>query len=215
MSVDKEKIKQLKALKSRLKQDITIVDVGCRWGVSDIWKDLEPFTQIYGFDADAEECDRLNKGHSGKRVVFVPKALAARSGEPTLYITENPACSSLYKPDPELTNSVAELHCAREVRTTSLHVTTLDDWAKEAGVQNIDFLKLDTPGSELDILRGAEQALKSVRALEVEVEFNPIYTGQPLFSDVDQHVRKRGFVLWKLSTLAHYSNHAFAGTMLN
>jgi hypothetical protein len=44
-----------------------------------------------------------------------------------------------------------------------------------------------------------------VRALEVEVEFNPIYVGQPLFGDVDKFLRDRGFVLWKLSTLAHYS----------
>jgi hypothetical protein len=40
--------------------------------------------------------------------------------------------------------------------------------------------------------------------LEIEVELNPIYEGQPLFGDVDRFLRDRGFVLWRLSNLTHY-----------
>jgi hypothetical protein len=34
--------------------------------------------------------------------------------------------------------------------------------------------------------------------------FNPLYEGQPLFGDVDRHLRDRGFVLWRLEQLVHY-----------
>ncbi len=215
MSINPVDDHQLKGLIDRLEQNITIVDVGCRWGVSNIWNNLRPRVDIFGFDADAEECNRLNIAHRGEGITFIPKALADTAGQRTLYITSEPACSSIYKPDPNLTNNVTELFCAREVKNISLDVTTLDSWAKDAGISKIDFLKLDTQGSELDILVGAEEVLRSVRALEVEVEFNPIYIDQPLFADVDIHLRKRGYVLWKLSNMAHYSNHNFSGMTLN
>jgi FkbM family methyltransferase len=136
---------------------------------------------------------------------LVPLALADVSGERTLYLTREMACSSLYRPDSTLTGSLPELACASEVGTSKIVVTTLDEWSAANGVAEVDFIKLDTQGAELDVLRGGERALESVRGLEVEVEFNPIYIGQPLFGDVDRFLRDRGFVLWKLSTLAHYS----------
>jgi len=71
-------------------------------------------------------------------------------------------------------------------------------------VHKTGVIKLDTQGSELDILTGAINALRGVIALEIEVEFNPIYTGQPLFADVDTFLRRHGFVLWRLEHLVHY-----------
>jgi FkbM family methyltransferase len=74
-----------------------------------------------------------------------------------------------------------ELHCASEIGSTTISLSTLDEWALANDIRQIDFLKLDTQGAELDVLRGGEQSLSPVRALEIEVEFNPIYIGQPLF----------------------------------
>jgi Methyltransferase FkbM domain len=75
-------------------------------------------------------------------------------------------------------------------------------------VSRIDFIKLDTQGSELEILQGGVRALAGVRCVEVEVEFNPIYRGQPLFYEVDAFMRGQGFVLWKLTNLVHYARGA-------
>jgi hypothetical protein len=63
----------------------------------------------------------------------------------------------------------------------------------------VDFLKIDTQGSELQVLRGGAETLRSqVVALEVEVEFASLYDGQPLFRDVDAFVASCGFSLFKL-----------------
>ena len=66
-------------------------------------------------------------------------------------------------------------------------------------------MKLDTQGSELDILRGATEALRTCAIIDIEVEFNPIYEDQPLFCDVDRLMRDNGFVLWRLSDICHYA----------
>jgi len=40
-------------------------------------------------------------------------------------------------------------------------------------------------------------------ALELEVEFQALYVGQPLFADVDAFLRNRGFSLWRLRSIVH------------
>ena len=76
---------------------------------------------------------------------------------------------------------------------------TLANQLSLAGVEHVDFIKLDVQGAELPILRGAEEFLRRcVVGLEIEVEFLPLYHGQPLFGDVDAYVQSLGFELFEL-----------------
>jgi len=187
-----------------LDRDLVVVDVGCRWGFADAFvKDLDAF-HLYGFDPDKEECDRLACRYDSNRITLVPFGLADREGKSTLHLTKEPACSSLYEPDRQLTENYPALDCARKVNEIEIELTTLDLWAERSGVEYIDHIKIDTQGSELLVLNGASKALEHVRTIELEVEFNPIYKEQPLFADVDIFLRKQGFVLWKLTNLVHY-----------
>jgi len=193
----------LSSLAARLDRPLVVVDVGCRWGFEEKWKALGPQVRLIGFDADAAECEALSR-QAGDGVRYVAASLGAAPGPARLFLTREPACSSLYPPDPELIAERPELECTSLVSTTEVELTTLDAWASEEGIRDVDVLKLDTQGSELDILRGAERLLGSVRALEIEVELNPIYRGQPLFGDVDRFLREHDFVLWRLGHLVHY-----------
>lgn len=189
-----------------LERNLTIVDVGCRWGIARAWEALGSRATIVGFDPDAAECARLRTAYRGPcDVRFVAAALGDSIGTASLYVTQDPSCSSLLEPDPVLVASVPQLACVRPVRQTRVELTTLDQCAASANIDHVDFLKLDTQGTELMVLRGASASLASTRAVEVEVEFNPIYVGQPLFGDVDSFLRAKGFVLWRLKHLAHYS----------
>src|ERR1700733_7852657 len=98
-------------IKARLTRKIVVVDVGCRWGFSDIWKRLEPKVSLYGFDPDSAECERLRPAYEDQDVELVPLALADKPGQRTLFLTKDLACSSLYKPNPELTRNMPELAC--------------------------------------------------------------------------------------------------------
>lgn len=193
---------------------LVILDIGCRWGLPDTLSANSHRFQIYGFDPDPEECARLARHDANPSVSWVPLALARASGTRTLFMTQNPACSSLLQPDPELTETFPALACAREVGTAQVSTSSLDDWAEKNGIGVVDYIKLDTQGSELEILEGGERVLRSVRCLEIEVEFNPIYREQALFSHVDLFLRARGFVLWKLSNQVHYSRHGNPGSPL-
>lgn len=59
----------------------------------------------------------------------------------------------------------------------------------------VDILKLDLQGYELEALKGAEKILDSVKLVLIEVEFIPMYKNQPLFSDIDLFLRQHSFRL--------------------
>lgn len=163
---------------------------------------------LIGFDPDADECARLNSLASSHGAVrFVPVALGPEPGLATLYMTKDPGGYSVYPSSADAVEHHPGLDGGRVEQTMVIGVTTLDEWCRQEDVTGIDVIKLDTQGSELGILQGAAAMLAGVRAVEVEVQFNELYEGVPLFGDVDRFLRQHGFVLWRLKNLAHYAQH--------
>ncbi|CAN5872394.1 hypothetical protein BH23ACT12_BH23ACT12_00130 [soil metagenome] len=192
----------LASLASFLPEPLTVVDVGCRWGPDELWRAL-PNVRLLGFDPDAAECERLNQS-AGPLTRFVPIALGASAGTAELHLAAEPACSSLFPPDAELAKDRPGLALITEVGREEIQIDALDSWAQREGVGRADFLKIDTQGSGLEVLKGAGAALETAAVVEIEVEFNPIYLGQSLFGEVDTLLRKSGFVLWRMANLTHY-----------
>lgn len=194
------------ALAELLDQPLLIVDVGCRWGFADSWHQLGDKCRAVGFEPDAEECERLSRHYAGRpEVRVVPQALGAESGPATLYLTKDPVGHSLLPTVADVVQRHPGLGGGLVVGTSAVEVTTLDEWCGHEGVDRVDVIKIDTQGSELDVLRGADRTLAGVQAIEVEVEFNELYEDVPLFGEIDRYLRDRGFVLWRLRDLAHYA----------
>lgn len=195
-----------------LEGPVVVADVGCRWGATDAWGALAPELRVLAFDADAAECARLSATRApGDPVRYIPVALGATTGTATLYVAEKPACSSLFPADPVALRERPELSGTRTTATAQVQVERLDDWMARDGQRRIDVLKLDVQGAECLVIEGAREALGSVRLIESEVTFTPMYTGQALFGDVDAALRRRGFALWRLDHLVHYGRGAADG----
>jgi FkbM family methyltransferase len=193
----------LRTIAALLDRPIQAVDVGCRDGIRAEWKELGPYGSLVGFEPDGEECARLNAAARAGEIRYEPIALAASSGEATLYLTADPQSASLYPPSEDAVRRHPELWRHEPRGTTTVATTTLDEWAADRHANAIDVLKIDVQGAELDVLRGAERSITAVRALELEVEFQSLYVGQPLFGQVDDFLRARGFILWRLRDIVH------------
>lgn len=166
------------------------------------WGIFVPNLQVYGFDADPDACDEANAAAAEKGVTWqethVPLVLSDRCGTQTLYITEHPACSSLYPPNEPFLERF-RLEVMRGVATVEVETTTLDAFCQEQGIPGLDYLRVDVQGADLDVLRGAPNVVNhSLLALEIEVNFSPLYIGQPLFADIDTFLRQQGFMLMDL-----------------
>lgn len=201
---------QSQETQKRPQDPIIIMDIGCRWGFAERFLSSNYHEQfrIYGFDPDKEECARLAERYQhlpNQFVHCVPVALSKRGGARNLYLTKEPACSSLHPPIQYIADSYPALQCIRFQNIVTVDTVSLGDWAKKNNVPSMDYIKIDTQGSELEILMGAEEYLETTRCLDIEVEFNPLYEGQSLFGETDTYLRSKGFALWRLSNLVHYS----------
>lgn len=185
-----------------LPDNVVVADVGCRWGFAPHWDAFVPHVLLIGFDADEEEIRRLETAHaSDTHMQFVAQALGAEPSRSTLYLTRERGGSSLFKPDRSHLEHLPDWEGRLIDDAAEVSITTFDSWAEEAGVERVDAMKLDTQGSELAILRGAQRSLEDVRHVEVEVCFNELSEGAPLFGEIDSYLREQGFALWRLRDL--------------
>jgi FkbM family methyltransferase len=181
-----------------------LVDIGARGGPMPQLVPLAPFSHYYACEPDTKEiqtlASRLKETASWQGITLMPEAISSLEGPATLYLTKQPGLSSLLKPNDAIVNRYYRTDEFRILSTISIPTIRLDDAAERYGFRDASFLKLDTQGSELDILKSGRELLQQggLVGLYVEVEFHPFYTGQPLFSEVDGYLQSFGFSLFNL-----------------
>jgi FkbM family methyltransferase len=186
-------------LNSHLEGDrLQLIDVGARGGLDPRWERFQSNLELTAFEPDPAECELLNQDAAclPYPARFLPHAIwREASDEVPFHVVNWPVASSIFAPNEEFLRPFPEAHRLfglKEVRTIA--TVTLDEALGGAGL-GVDHLKIDVEGAELDVMSGAEKALTEALTLEVEVEFNPIFRDQPLFADVDQHLRSRGWAI--------------------
>jgi FkbM family methyltransferase len=178
---------------------IRLVDVGARGGIERPWNAIAPLVEVVGFEPSEKAFEALLRT-APPNATYLNIALGDQSGEATFYNTRGPAVASLYKPNASFLEAFEKDEGFEVLGTGVCRVDTIDHVLTEAGIERVDFVKLDTQGSELSILRGAAETLdRFVFGVETEVSFNHIYEHQPLFGDVDAFLRRYDYELFTLT----------------
>ena len=183
-----------------------VIDAGARDGLVRVLGGVAPVLRVVGFEPDAEEAARLQAeadARNGFRSIqFLPVALGREAGEQSLNLCRSGGSSSFLQPNRAFLDRFPDAQRCDVLRTVSVPVRSLDALRLDpAGglPAPVDFIKLDTQGSELNILQGAEALLRrEVVGLEVEVLFAPLYESQVVFRDIDAWLASQGFILFKL-----------------
>lgn len=127
-------------------------------------------------------------------------ALSFKDSKSTLFLNGHDGTNSLY-PRPKAGKRYyppdGDTLEKREVSTANLD-------AEFAGKQ-IDILKMDVQGSELDILKGASKLLQAgdIKLIYTEVCFIPHYEGAPLFDAIFQYLDSFGYSLYGIYNEMH------------
>ena len=173
---------------------ILLMDVGARGSAPPEFESMRRHVRRIGFEPDPEECRNLNAGDQG---TFFPTLIADQPGHQTLHLYRDRGISSVLNLSERYQRLwIGEMPVDATYESVAI---TIDGFLSEHFELSPDFLKLDTQGSELAILRGAKDALRRIGLVEVEVEFVEMYEGQPLFVDVVQLMTNEGFELLYLN----------------
>ncbi len=182
---------------------IKIVDVGARGKTRSELNALAPVAELYAFEPEGDAAEWLRGAASPKsdwraRHV-VAEALGDRRASATLQVMRQPSLSSLREPDVAVAADYPYASLFEVSERQEVSLVTLDDAAERHGFRDACILKIDAPAYELEVLRGGEHLLRgSILGVFVETQMQPLYSGAPLFADVDQHLRQRGFELFDL-----------------
>ena len=194
-----------------------LMDIGCSGGIAPTWRVYEPDLRALGVDPVVAECARLTAAEKNPQVRYQAAFVGlpddhpfnrARSGEPP----------TRRNPWARLSSATAtEFLAQRVTQETKLPVLntwqaeplapvrkfTVDELAAREGLTQLDFLKIDIDGHDLEALHSAEKLIREGPVLGLALEVN--YYGSTLahehtFHNTDRLMRAWGFDLFGLTT---------------
>jgi FkbM family methyltransferase len=161
---------------------------------------LMPAATFHCFEPDPSLADELNATFRDNTSVHIVNAAIGNSiGKAMFNVNVSKPTNSLL-PISEMLQSDIKSMCQLE-RQVEVEVTTIDAYCLKQGLKQVDVLKLDLQGYDYWALQGAEETLKRVNVVLVEVLFSEIYQGCRLFPDILYLMREAGFDLYTLCGL--------------
>ncbi len=166
----------------------TILDIGAFEGDwARMAKAIWPDAQITMIEANEEKRGCLNSAAGDVDAQLHFALLGPEDGkEVTFHVMESGS-------------SVFEEESAYERRAVTRQTTKLDTLL--ANVPSVDFIKLDTQGYELEILKGAGRLLSAASAVLMEASLIQINAGAPLLHDVLPFMKERGFMSYEIAEI--------------
>lgn len=172
---------------------ITLVDVGARDGFLGEVEGLKKHINYFGFDADEEECNRLNENppQGFNSFSMLPYFVGKSKESLDFHIYNSPGDSSSYLPASEFVKKFRPSFGVN--KSVNVKPVNLSDIFYTEKINSVDLLKLDTQGTELDILKSAKNDFNKFLLIEAEVEIFEMYEGQPLIGEFVNYMNQQGF----------------------
>lgn len=174
-----------------------VLDVGANRGqYRDFLRDRVGFDGwIISFEPVPEAVALLRaRAATDPRWLIQGYALGSEDGRQPINVMKPDFLSSFQTPD----YSKVRLYTERDVfdHVESVEVRTLDSVVGELRLGRSlthPYLKLDTQGFDLEVIRGASSTLPEIRALQAELSVRPLYEKAPSYREMLDELTERGF----------------------
>jgi len=196
--------KLAKILLSCLDGRLSLIDIGASGGLGSEWKDFRKHLTTIGFEPNKETYKRLVANKLFDTAINC--AVFDKKTEVDFNVAKKLDVSSLYLPNFEFLNDYRAPERFKITNVIKMKTDTLDNLLDSNNVIKRDFIAIDTQGSELPILQASPKTVDMILGIRTEVEYAPMYIGQPLEPEVDSFLISKGFE--KLFTVHVYWKHS-------
>ncbi|NOT74811.1 MAG: hypothetical protein HOP08_07765 [Cyclobacteriaceae bacterium] len=175
-----------------------LIDIGASGELHAKWKKIAKHSICIAFDADNREMGFTEKETDTfkKLIVFSRVVTDQSESEIDFYLTKSPYCSSALEPDTERLKvwSFAELfQVEKKIKLKAIHLT---DALREAKIENIDWFKTDTQGTDLRLFKSLPEKIRNnVIVAEFEPGILDAYKGEDKLYEVIRYMDELGFFL--------------------
>ncbi len=159
---------ELRLLQAEIPAARTVFDVGAHVGSwTQTVLSINPAVRIHAFEPSARTFAELEAKQLPSNVVLRRLALGDAAEQRELHLFgEHSELSSLYRRE-----AFDGFPVPPSIASETVTVTTLDRYCAEAGIIEIDFLKIDAEGHDLKVLRGARDLLTARAVNIVQFEY--------------------------------------------
>ncbi len=159
---------ELRLLKEKLPSCRTVFDVGANVGEwAALALSVNPTIDLHCFEPSRFTFSHLESNHFPPNVRLNNIALGSAKGETELFLFGDGAGTNSLYPREGLT----EHGIAGPIGRETVRLDTLDSYCDKHELREIDFLKLDVEGHELETLKGARAMLAHRRLKIIQFEF--------------------------------------------
>jgi FkbM family methyltransferase len=152
---------------------------------------------VTGFEPQQKELLALQLTR-GPNELYLPYAVGD-GGPGVLKVCRATGMTSLLEPDATALALFPALQpCGEVIDRIPVETRRLDDISE---IEHLDFLKIDTQGSELSVFQHGQEKLAEAVAIQTEVSFMTAYLDQPSFGEIDVELRRQGFIPHGLTQL--------------
>lgn len=170
-----------------------IIEAGAHVGIDTVeMAKLWPKGTIYAFEPVADIFKKLRENTKAcKNVKCFELALSNRSETADIFVSsgDSDGSSSLLKPKEHLLVHPSVVFS----KTLKVKTITLDEWAEQNQIRQVDLLWLDLQGMELNVLNAGVNILKTAKAILTEVSLVENYSTGALYQEMKDWLTTKGF----------------------
>jgi FkbM family methyltransferase len=187
--------------------DISMIDIGSSYFIDNKWHNFLRSKKVtwISIEPNDDNLDYLKNWNYEAKLIVKNICLSNQVKEKTLYVTKIDSGSSLKKPN---------IHSSMKIRMKKTNENYLFPYEEKKikcetlnNIILVDkkksyFLKIDTQGSELDILEGSDQLIKSQMIIGLETEAplwaKPNYENSGKFWQICEFLEKNNFEMLRI-----------------
>ncbi len=180
------------------------IDVGAHEGeLTFPFASVDRTLLVYAFEPNLRAASRI-MGRLANYVVL-PIAVAATDGSAELQLNAYEQSSSLLPADDAGAKAWRSELEFKVIGSVTVPTMRLDTFMNGAGIESVDFLKVDAQGLDLEVVRSAGDRLRDVARVQLEATTASYrqYEGAPGKSEIVEFMESNGFRLAEEESQSH------------